>query len=73
MTMRRNGQLRAHGRTGYNQAMSNISPAPKRREGSGAVIGVTMAAWLTPEDMRPERAFQLIDDALAFLEAGLPL
>jgi AcrR family transcriptional regulator len=40
---------------------------------SGAVIGVTMAAWLTSADIRPEEAFQLIDDALAFLEAGLPL
>ncbi|MFI5367634.1 MAG: TetR family transcriptional regulator, partial [Spirochaetia bacterium] len=40
---------------------------------SGAMIGATMAAWLTSEDMRPEKAFQLIDDALAFLEAGLPL
>ncbi len=40
---------------------------------SGAMIGATMAAWLTSEDMRPEKAFQLIDEALAFLEAGLPL
>ncbi|HYW83225.1 MAG TPA: TetR family transcriptional regulator [Spirochaetia bacterium] len=40
---------------------------------SGAVMGAALAAWLTSEDMRPEKAFQLIDDALAFLEAGLPL
>ena len=36
-------------------------------------IKAIMAAWLTSEDMRPEKAFQLIDEALAFLEAGLPL
>lgn len=40
---------------------------------SGAVIGAAMAAWLTTPDIRPQEAFQLLDDALALLEAGLPL
>src|SRR5208283_4260076 len=40
---------------------------------SGAVIGAAMAAWLTTPDIRPEETFQLMDDALAFMEAGLPL
>jgi AcrR family transcriptional regulator len=40
---------------------------------SGAVIGAAMAAWLTSSDLRSEKAFQFIDDALAFVEAGLPL
>jgi len=40
---------------------------------SGAVIGAAMAAWLMSPDIRPGKAFQMIDDALALLEAGLPL
>jgi AcrR family transcriptional regulator len=46
---------------------------PAVRAFAGAVIGAAMAAMLCGDECSAAETFQQFDDAMAFLEAGLPL